>query len=251
MATSEPDIRKGVALLLRQYGSLTTNEVKQLLETVMPFDEDDMRMSHTRNEILIMQRIGNIVSHQKEDVQEYEDSYIIDKTQKPAIWSALKGLKSLEGLKPISDNEVNHIQKVRNNFSPQKIEWDAINYKKTETGRQGEEFVIRFETNRIIHLSEEQGDGAGFDILSINEDGSDRYIEVKTTKGSENTPFYLSENERAFLEAYKDMNCAFIYRVFNFDPDSFNKKGEVKIISAIELFNEYELDPVSYRVVKK
>lgn len=65
MATSESDIRTAVSLLLRQYGSLTTSEVKELLNTVMPFDNDDMQPSRTRAEPLITQRIGNIVSHQK------------------------------------------------------------------------------------------------------------------------------------------------------------------------------------------
>lgn len=66
MATTENDIRVGVILLLKQYGSLTTNEVKDLLDTVMKFDEDDLLPSPSRsNETLIKQRIGNIVSHQK------------------------------------------------------------------------------------------------------------------------------------------------------------------------------------------
>ncbi|EFQ58064.1 hypothetical protein HMPREF9176_2295 [Streptococcus downei F0415] len=65
MATSESDIRKGVSVLLNQYGTLTTNDVKKLLETVIPFDDDDNEPSNTRNEPKIMQRIGNVVSHQK------------------------------------------------------------------------------------------------------------------------------------------------------------------------------------------
>lgn len=63
MATSESDIRKAVSVLLNQYGTLNTTDVKKLLETVIPFDEDDKESSVTRTEPLIMQRIGNIVSH--------------------------------------------------------------------------------------------------------------------------------------------------------------------------------------------
>lgn len=37
MATTESDIKKAVVLLLNRYGSLTTGEVKDLLNTVMPF----------------------------------------------------------------------------------------------------------------------------------------------------------------------------------------------------------------------
>ena len=43
-------------------------------------------------------------------------------------------------------------------------------------------------------ISKEQGDGAGFDILSRNANGTDRYIEVKTTKLGELTPIYMTRN---------------------------------------------------------
>ncbi|WP_375248230.1 DUF3883 domain-containing protein [Sphingomonas sp.] len=45
------------------------------------------------------------------------------------------------------------------------------------------------------------GDGAGYDILSFDTDGSDRLIEVKTTNGWERTPFHVTRNERAVAEA--------------------------------------------------
>jgi hypothetical protein len=77
-------------------------------------------------------------------------------------------------------------------------------------GRQGEERVVAHERARLIQagrpdlagkmrwVSEEDGDGAGFDILSFSNEGRERCIEVKTTVGHLTTPFYLSENERVF-----------------------------------------------------
>ena len=89
MATSESEIRNAVSLLLRQHGSLTTTEVKNLLHTVVNFDGEDMQMSETRlAEPLIMQRIGNVVSHQIENIAIY-NNYSIDKTVKPAVWSII------------------------------------------------------------------------------------------------------------------------------------------------------------------
>jgi hypothetical protein len=79
-------------------------------------------------------------------------------------------------------------------------------------GKQGEELVFEHERFRLISLGRDdlarklewtsvvQGDGAGYDIRSFNPDGSDRLIEVKTTNGTALTPFYLSENERAFSD---------------------------------------------------
>ncbi|WP_374941694.1 protein NO VEIN domain-containing protein, partial [Acinetobacter baumannii] len=36
---------------------------------------------------------------------------------------------------------------------------------------------------RLDWVSDTQGDGAGFDILSFEEDAHERFIEVKTTNG--------------------------------------------------------------------
>jgi len=74
-------------------------------------------------------------------------------------------------------------------------------------GRAGEECVLAHEravlTNagrtdlarRVRWVSEEDGDGAGYDIESYAEDGRPRLIEVKTTNGWERSPFYISRNE--------------------------------------------------------
>jgi len=74
-------------------------------------------------------------------------------------------------------------------------------------GRAGEEFVLEIEkkkfeklqrpdlSKKIRWVSEEDGDGAGYDILSFDPDGRERLIEVKTTNGAARTPFFLSENE--------------------------------------------------------
>ena len=53
---------------------------------------------------------------------------------------------------------------------------------------------------KLEWTSEVRGDGAGYDIHSFELDGRDRLIEVKTTNGTARTPFFLSENERAFSE---------------------------------------------------
>lgn len=259
MATSEDDIRKAVSLLLDQYGSLETSEVKKLLETVMVFDEDDLTISNTRNETLIKQRIGNVVSHQVPDTQTYYNRYQIDKSTKPAIWSSLSGLKTNGTLETMSQQELNEIKDIRAQFVPKKLNWTALNDGRDILGLLGEKFAYRYETNRvmqfaqddldrIIHLSEEQGDGAGFDILSVNSGGNSRYIEVKTTKGNIDTPFYMTENERKFFELHKDRDDSFIYRVYNFNSD--NSTGDVEIISAYKLFSSYKFNPVTYKVEK-
>jgi hypothetical protein len=74
-------------------------------------------------------------------------------------------------------------------------------------GRAGEEFVLEIERKKlekfqrldllkkIRWVSAEEGDGAGYDILSFDPDGRELLIEVKTTNGAARTPFFISENE--------------------------------------------------------
>ena len=53
---------------------------------------------------------------------------------------------------------------------------------------------------KVRWVSAEDGDGAGYDVLSFDRSGCARLIEVKTTNGSARTPFYLSRNERDLAE---------------------------------------------------
>ena len=79
-------------------------------------------------------------------------------------------------------------------------------------GKAGEEFVLQLERCRLKEagrddlsgnirwISDEVGDGAGYDILSFEPTGSERLIEVKTTNGAGRTPFYLSRTEHEVSE---------------------------------------------------
>ncbi len=79
-------------------------------------------------------------------------------------------------------------------------------------GRAGEERVLLHERSalrsagrddlarKVRWVSEEDGDGTGYDIASFTPDGRSRLIEVKTTNGWERTPFHISRNELAVAE---------------------------------------------------
>jgi hypothetical protein len=74
-------------------------------------------------------------------------------------------------------------------------------------GRAGEELVLEVErrqladagrrdlSQRVRWVADEDGDGAGYDVLSFAPAGNERLLEVKTTNGSARTPFFLSRNE--------------------------------------------------------
>jgi hypothetical protein len=106
-------------------------------------------------------------------------------------------------------------------------------------GRAGEEFVVRFEQARLItarrerlaaqveQVSVSRGDGLGYDILSFDEDGRERLVEVKTTKSGEYMPFYVTRNELAVSQAAAA--AYHLYRVFRFgsEPGLFMVSGSL------------------------
>lgn len=254
----EAEIRRAIKPLLDRYGQLNTSEVKQKLHEVLIFDDEDKKMSKTRNEILIIQRIGNIVAHQKDTIKYYEEGFIVDKNYKPALFTAITGITN-KRITPISNDEIKKRKKISKQFVGRDVDWAKKHEDNQEIGNMGEEFVYQHEKDRVSefskedvdrvqHLSRLQGDGLGYDISSIDENGNVLRIEVKTTSGYDNTVFYMSRNEKSFFEQYKD-DGAVIYRVYNFDKKS--RRGKIKIITAMDLLNNYNFDPVTYAVTEK
>jgi hypothetical protein len=94
------------------------------------------------------------------------------------------------------------LQRLVQKFDP--VERDHRN---RALGKAGEAFVVDLERRqlteaarsdlgrRVRWIAAEDGDGAGYDVLSFNPAGYERLIEVKTTNGAARTPFFLSRNE--------------------------------------------------------
>lgn len=126
--------------------------------------------------------------------------------------------------------------------NPIKINYLEREQRNQKLGLLGEELVIEFEkwqlrnlgkdklADQVKWISKEEGDGAGFDILSRNLNGTDKYIEVKTTKLAKETPIFFSKNELEF--SVENSNNFFLYRVFNFDDQAkmFTKNGALNKI---------------------
>ncbi|MCW5979988.1 MAG: DUF3883 domain-containing protein [Bryobacteraceae bacterium] len=133
----------------------------------------------------------------------------------------------------------------------QKFDPVERDYRNRTLGKAGEAFVLDIERRRLADadrkdlvpkvrwVAAEDGDGAGYDILSFDGSGRTRLIEVKTTNGSARTPFYLSRNERG-LAARRPSEWR-IYRVHLFarDPRVF------KIAPPLE--NSVNLRPETWR----
>lgn len=129
---------------------------------------------------------------------------------------------------------------------PRKLDFAALDEKNRSLGRAGEEWVLGYEQRRLRDLglpeladqvdwtSNRIGDGTGYDIQSFNEDGSWRFIEVKTTNAGASTPFYVSQNEVDFSDEVAE--SFFIYRVFDFstDPKFYELQGSLKMTACLE-----------------
>jgi hypothetical protein len=125
----------------------------------------------------------------------------------------------------------------RRSFSTNYLEREARN---RSLGLAGEQFVLNFERARLLnlrkdalagrieHTSRVRGDGEGYDILSFEESGRERLIEVKTTKYGRETPFFVSINEVAVSESHADQYH--LYRLFGFRlaPRLFTLSGTLQ-----------------------
>jgi hypothetical protein len=136
-------------------------------------------------------------------------------------------------------------------YKPIKINYIEREQNNRTLGEKGEELIMHYEKWRLIHfgkiglsdkiewVSKEKGDGLGFDILSKNTNGTDRYIEVKSTKLTKETPIFITSTELAF--AKKNSSNFYMYRVFNIakSPSIFIRNGE---------YNNYcSIKPQSYK----
>ena len=134
--------------------------------------------------------------------------------------------------------------------NPHKRDYLAKEARNASLGTAGEEFVLNYEHHRlwslgeksladkVEHVAKTKGDGMGYDILSFDMSGEERFIEVKTTAFGKETPFYVSRGEVKFAKQYS--KHFHLYRLFNFRraPKFFDLAGPVE--------QHCKLTPISY-----
>jgi hypothetical protein len=137
-----------------------------------------------------------------------------------------------------------------------KVDFEKENRKNKRLGDRGEKVVLLAEKDYLtksgkkdlaqnVKQVSKEDDSLGYDILSYELDGSEKYIEVKSTKSKVGTAnFLISDNQ---IRKSKSKDNFFIYVVFE-----SNQKNP-KIWRIKSPFNEPEnrvkVTPVSYRVV--
>lgn len=135
------------------------------------------------------------------------------------------------------DRTANQSRPRTTSFATNYLEREARN---RSLGAAGESFVLNYERARLIargkeqlaakieHTSRVRGDGDGFDILSFEDSGQERLIEVKTTKYGRETPFFVSRNEVSVSESRA--HEYHLYRLFRFRvaPQLFTLSGALE-----------------------
>lgn len=134
--------------------------------------------------------------------------------------------------------------------SASKRDYVAQEARNSALGNAGELLAMEYEefrlrsagkralAERIEHVSQSQGDGLGYDILSFETSGEERFVEVKTTAFAKETPFYATRNEVSFSEEFQSQ--FHLYRLFEFRkaPKLFSLRGAIG--------THCHMDPVSF-----
>jgi uncharacterized protein DUF3883 len=124
-------------------------------------------------------------------------------------------------------------------------------------GLEGECLVYEYEKERLLaagrrdlekrvrHVAKEKGSAeTGYDILSFDPvNGTEKRIEVKTTRGAATSPFYLTGREVRCSEEHP--GSYYLYRVYRFGqhPLFYKKKGR--------LGENFGLEPTEYRAHRR
>lgn len=107
-----------------------------------------------------------------------------------------------------------------------KVDFVRLDEANRRLGRAGELAVLERErkhlkrlglphlARQVEHVSETQGDGLGFDVLSFTPEGVEKFIEVKTTRQGKHWPMVVSRNERDF--SIEEPGRFHLYRLFDF-----------------------------------
>lgn len=165
---------------------------------------------------------------------------------KPAL--TVKGLSEVPSLfiepppilQPVEHKDKELARLIRK-FDP--VERD---FRNRSLGKAGEELIFASErqhltaqgrsdlARKVRWVSQEDGDGAGYDIRSYDHTGSERLIEVKTTNGLQTTPFYLTRNELSFSnERPKEFRICRLYD-FSKKPKMFELAPPIEKLVRLE-----------------
>lgn len=239
---------------LEEYGEVSMSELIEILIKRMEPTGHDMDIIANRNDSYFSQKVRNLRSHSNKI---FFNNVYYDKAIDKYVSYECKKMKSELDEKVYSE-EIKKKKRKAEIFYAKKIDYEKINRERKLIGNSGEELVyedqIEFVKQHapeclksVRHVSKLDGDGAGYDICSFNKEKKLVYIEVKSTTGKKETPFYMSSSEYAFLELHKENYI--IARVYDFDMNT--KKGKIDYIQGAFFENEFQKEVSAYKILYK
>jgi hypothetical protein len=132
------------------------------------------------------------------------------------------------------------------------VDYGLLQEENRRLGVLGERLAFEFEqrrlraagrddlAGRVRWAARDDGDGLGYDVLSFDDAGRERHIEVKTTGLGALTPFYMSSAEVDFARSHPDSYMLFRIYDATTSPCFFALDGDIS--AAVELV------PATYRV---
>ncbi|QGX61697.1 DUF3427 domain-containing protein [Alteromonas mediterranea] len=135
--------------------------------------------------------------------------------------------------------------------------WAEKDEKNRNLGLFGEKIVMQNEIERLTELGRSdlaelvshvalENDYAGYDILSYDSDGTKKFIEVKTTKQSKSTSFFISQNE--VQTSIEKAEQYWIYRVYGLNEN--NKTARFYALQG-SVEKNFNLNPYSFKASPK
>lgn len=125
---------------------------------------------------------------------------------------------------------------------PFKRDYLAMEATNRALGAAGELAVVRHEqaflhrigrtklADRVEHVAQTRGDGLGYDVLSFDSTGREKWIEVKTTRYSIDVPFFVTRGEVRISSTSPDLYH--LYRLYRFGSASgtglYRLQGDLK-----------------------
>lgn len=177
------------------------------------------------------------------------DSAALAATEMPAVSPQQDDFSKVKAEAPVLSPRSN--QTYQPLFKAVKRDYLAREARNQSLGLAGEEFVVQFEhwrlvamgesrlADRVENVSRSKGDGLGYDVLSFDANGKERFIEVKTTSFGRDTPFFVTRGELALSKIEPEQFR--LYRLFDFRkaPRLFDLQGPLDRYCL--------LDPVTYK----
>lgn len=235
-------------LLEKDYSSLDPIEKREVINDFKKSDSVMKNWSMYEFSHFLYECFGEQIN--EEDVPEELKDYIDD------IFPPLNKVRPIF-FKTSVDNLPESVGDVSSdNRRFKRVDFESENRKNLKIGSRGEAIVIMAEkdylrsinrvdlANKVSQISK-CDDSAGFDILSFDEQGNEKFIEVKSSKSSPPVAnFQLSSNQ---LDKSKKLNNYFIYIVFEAN------RIEPKIVKLKNPFtlpeNKIKITPTMYRVI--